>query len=197
MTETKKRKGGKRRADALCEQDRVKLAEKIITEKKPVTEVAAELGLQPRTAQRLATQGLREVLGDPSPKRAELFTTIATIFTEVLEELQRTVDFYKSAAKPVPTRVLQTKIQAAVGLARTCGFGTDQVFVDKSHAAPTTINFTVVGRNGERRVVDVGEFSARRPVLELAAAPEPEPQSSAPPAPEEDSDNPWTAYEKL
>jgi hypothetical protein len=38
--------------------------------------------------------------------------------------------------------------------------------------APVNINFTVVGRNGQRSVVDVSEYSARRPALELPAAPD-------------------------
>jgi hypothetical protein len=140
-----KRGRGKRRPTAVVERDQVTAAKRKLQDI-PTEKTADELKVSVRSVQRLASQGMRGVLDDPAPKRAELFTTIASIFTEVLESLQEIHDHYKAAGKPVPTRVLQTKIQAAVGLARTCGFGTDKVFVDNNQLAPANISFTIVPR---------------------------------------------------
>ena len=171
-----KRGRGKRRPAAFVKRDQVALAEKIITEGKGATEAGAELGLHPRTAQRLAAQGLREMLAIPSNKLKleEVFSVLIGGFTESLEDLQIIIDDYKRRGKNPPIKAILAKVTTLLAAAKTCGLGNDRTIIQTSaqHYAPVAINFTVVGRDGNKRAVDLSEYSTRRPALELPAAPD-------------------------
>jgi hypothetical protein len=175
-TDTKKPRGNRRR-DAVVERDKVLAAEKTINENKTQAEIAADLGVSERTARRLASAGLREVMeSQERPKLEDLFRNIVTGFTEVLEDIQETIVAYRTAKREIPSRVLMSKIAALAAVAKACGFGSDILLKDVNPAS-SGIQITIT--SDVREVPDYTEFKNDQQRQTRFALPEPKPALEA------------------
>jgi hypothetical protein len=163
---------GNRRPAVKVQRDRLVAAEGVVAGKTSV-EIAAELGIAPSSARRLASQGLREAMESGDKLSVEnLFNLVVTSFTEVLEDIDATIHAYKSAGKQVPTRVLTTKIAAGLAISKTCGFDSKTFVVSEKKFERPVININIVD--------DDGTVTPWKPQAE--------PQKSLPPAPVADAE---------
>jgi hypothetical protein len=103
---TKERKiRGNRRPAVKVERDKLVAAE-MKFQGKSDTEIAKELDLAPSTARRLASQGLREAINSGDKLSVEnLFNLVVSSFVEVLEDIDTTINAYKSGETDPDSRL--------------------------------------------------------------------------------------------
>jgi hypothetical protein len=160
---------GNRRPSVKVERDKLVAAEGVVAGKTS-TEIAAELGIAPSTARRLASRGLREAMDSgEKPTVDKLFNLVVSSFTEVMEKLDEIIAAYETSGKLVPTRTLMAKIYAAQAIAKTCGFDSKTFVVAEKKYERPVINIIIKDDDGtEKRYDSFDDFNRQK---SLPAAP--------------------------
>jgi hypothetical protein len=118
-----KKPRGDRRPDVVVERDRFLLTEKVHGEGKTATEAGRELGINTRTARRLVSEGLRELIETNQAEFLELAKLINLAWVETLEEIDAKIQLQKEQVGMPSDRILMTKVALLTNLSKALGVG--------------------------------------------------------------------------